>query len=189
MDYPSWGEVNRITHEGRCWFLLSRHEGRLSYEVAYVGGAVQVSCFQAVDCRLQWLQVFQPTASDRLSISRGAHMGSRFLAAAKAKAATGSERLACADPYLFKDRPAIEEFLTLLADDGGEVREASVLMVCPRADGFAVGIKDDSAGGWAWKTAATVGKALDMLDKALQAGDLRFSTSAGSKQTRRQRGA
>jgi hypothetical protein len=62
---------------------------------------------------------------------------------------------------------------SLEAGDGG-VREASVLMVCPADEGWKVGLKDDDAGGWLWRVGDTVGKALDAIETALEAGTAKF---------------
>lgn len=110
-------------------------------------------------------------------------MASKYLQAAKAKAA-GSDRLTEGlDPVLFKDRPALEEFMALLRDDDGKPRDPSCLMVALRASGLAVGLKDEAA-GWCWREGRTLAAALNALEKGLQDGTAVF-TPAGGRSARR----
>jgi len=78
------------------------------------------------------------------------------------------------DAWLFGKRPALCEYMTSLEGAGGEVREPSVIMVCCGEDGIRVGLKDDGAGGWLWKTAEGLAKGLDAIEKDLAAGTAKF---------------
>lgn len=106
-------------------------------------------------------------------------MASKYLKAALATRASSSGAMQVDDPVLFKDRPALQEFMTLTVDDAGAPREPSCLMIAVRVDGIAVGLKSEEAGGWCWRTGDTLQKALNALEKALVGPEPAFR-AAGS---------
>lgn len=111
---------------------------------------------------------------------RGDKMASKWISAALGKAKKRTRVNDEGDAFLFEKRPALRDFMTELAVEGGEVRELSVLMIAVAEDGLRVGLKDEAAGGWLWRSAGTVSAALDAIEKALQSGEARF-TSAGQR--------
>lgn len=169
-----------------CELLSGAFSGTSLYRGWLWGGHVSVSIQgAAIEVRFDargkvcrsWVECFPLGALSAEYLVKGGYVVSKYLAAARAKSAHGRAQLDCADPFLFKDRPALQELMTLLVDDAGECREASVLMLCPRADGFSVGIKCEEAGGWFWKNGQTVSKALDLIEKAIQGSEAVFSSS------------
>lgn len=108
-------------------------------------------------------------------------MASKYLKAATAKVAGQSTTAGVGDGTLFKNRPALEEFMTLLVDDEGKPREPSALMIALRDNGVAAGLKDDAAGGWCWRVGDTLQKALDGIEKALTGPEPAFKAAGGWK--------
>ena len=104
-------------------------------------------------------------------------MASQWIARAVTQQAPGKQSLPADDAVLYKDRPAITEFMTLIVDDEGNAREPSVIMIVPTAGGCRVGIKDDDAEGWLWREAETFVKGLNAIEKALQSGDVKWTQS------------
>lgn len=103
---------------------------------------------------------------------------SKYLKAAVARAEGTDKLTEGLDPILFKDRPALEEFMTLLRTDDGKARDASCLMLALRAGGIGVGLKDESA-GWCWREGRNLAMALNALEKALQDGTAVFAPPGG----------
>lgn len=124
-----------------------------------------------------WAVGWRIPSEESLKLKEKPYMASKYLAAAVAKKEVREAITDYLDPMIFKDRPAIQEFMTLVRKDDGTVRETAVLMVCMSTDGIRVGLKDDDAGGWCWRTAETLAKALTAIEKAIQAGEARFGGS------------
>lgn len=110
---------------------------------------------------------------------------SQFIARAIAKKEPAAVSMPATDNVLFKDRPALAEFMTLVIDDEGNGREPSVLMVAITPTAVRVGLKDDQAGGWLWREADTFQKALTAIDNALQAGNVTWAVPGGRNGKRR----
>jgi len=173
----------------RCWFLTP--EGMLfsQWEVTLHSGAVWVTFSEGKTWTDSLVWRFELSPSDSQKAREGRLMGSKFLQLARAKKAGNESLDGCNDPWMFKDRPALAEFMTLLVVEGGEIREPSVLMIVPKPDGFAVGLKDDDAGGWLWRNGDTVAKALTLIEKALSTGEARFTSSQSGKAQKRKGGS
>jgi hypothetical protein len=83
------------------------------------------------------------------------------------------------EPVLFKDRPALKDFMVELEGEKGKPREPSVLMIAVSADGMRVGLKDEGAGGWLWREATDLAGCLDAIEKALQGGNVVWAVPGG----------
>lgn len=127
------------------------------------------------DCAEAWTVHFGPFAANELMLYEGNFVASKWIAQAIRHAEGATAVAASVDPFLSKDRPAITEFLTELESSPGVPRETSILMVTVSDDGIRVGLKDTDAGGWLWREAKTVAKALDEIEKALQSGNPKWS--------------
>jgi hypothetical protein len=112
-------------------------------------------------------------------------MASKWIQAAVKQAVGGESRLTGNEPFLFKDRPALADFMTETEHEDGSQREPSVLMVCISTDGIRVGLKDDDAGGWLWRVEDTLVKALNAIEKALQSGNVKWSKPGGQRGKRK----
>lgn len=126
-----------------------------------------------------WSEHFRYARFDYSNPSGVEAMASQWIAKAVSKQAPGKQCNKGEDPTLFRDRPAIQEFMTLIVDDEGVAREPSVLMVCATATGVRIGLKDDDAGGWVWREADTFVKALNAIEAALQSGDVKWAIPGG----------
>jgi hypothetical protein len=89
------------------------------------------------------------------------------------------------DDWLYKNRPALEEYMTELFTPSGDGRDLAVLMVCVSDEGFRIGLKDEAEGGWLWREAGTVAEGLDSIEKALQSGKAKFAAPGGTRGKRR----
>jgi hypothetical protein len=90
-----------------------------------------------------------------------------------------------AEPLLCDGRPALTEFLTETAAEGGGVREPSVLMICLTDEGVRCGLKDEDAGGWCWRVGRTLSSALDAVEKALTGDEPAFRQGRQQQQKKR----
>lgn len=113
------------------------------------------------------------------------HMASQWISRAISKKEPQARAMPSSDNTIYKDRPALTEFMTLIVDDEGNAREPSVLMICATANGFRVGLKDDDAGGWLWREEETFQKALNSIEKALQSGNVSWAIPGGKGGKRR----
>lgn len=91
------------------------------------------------------------------------------------------------EPWLFKDRPALAEYMTVVVLSEGRLREPSVIMIGVSDEGIRAGIKDEDAGGWCWRAGKTLAGALDALEKALASGEAVFRPVGGGKPGRGKR--
>lgn len=117
-----------------------------------------------------------PLRSDELERYMGEWSMAKFLKVAKLQAAAAGELLSSREDWLFKGRPALEEFMLLIRDDEGKPREPSAVMIAMKDGAARVGLKDDQA-GWCWREAKTVSLALDAIEKALQGTEACFRPS------------
>jgi len=101
----------------------------------------------------------------------------KYLRAVREKAKAVRKGSVSAADLLGDKRPALTAFMTELDAGEGQERELSALMVIPGPDGFKVGLKDEDAGGWLWRSGNTVTEALDAMEEALADGTARFTTS------------
>lgn len=126
-----------------------------------------------------WSYFYPKTLFTYEELSGERNMASRYISKAVAQAKPGEQRLPTTDPTLFKDRPALAEYMGLLVDDEGVGREPSVLMIVVRPDAIRVGLKDDDSGGWVWREAETFCKALNSLESVLASGAVVWSIPGG----------
>jgi len=109
----------------------------------------------------------------------------KYIRAAEAVVGGGLVVTTGNDPVLYKDRPALREYMTSLEGPGGECREPSVLMIALGEDGIRCGLKDEAAGGWLWREGSSLAKCLDALEKCLADGSGKFrgpKSQRGKKQ-------
>lgn len=104
----------------------------------------------------------------------------KFIRAAAKDVVKGTKVCANPDPVLFKNRPALEEYMMELVDAGGASRDPSILMVTITEYGYRLGLKDGDPAGWLWREADTFTKALEAIEKALVDGAT-FSIPGGAK--------
>jgi hypothetical protein len=163
------------------WF---RREGA-SFTIELAAGQLMVSSWCNYGGMLDWT-VLTPYSRGSEAFQREVRsMASKWIQAAVREAEGAVPELSAADPALFKDRPALAEFMTVTQHDNGTEREPSVLMVVISADGVRVGLKDDAAGGWLWRVEDTFQRALGAIEKALQAGNVKWSRPKENKGKRR----
>jgi hypothetical protein len=179
-------EEHHFGQNGKQCLILSRQtvwaEGMEMYgELCYCG----VRCYVVNDasCRRSKPVCYRLDLGECYK-AMGEWGMSKYLKAAAKTAAGKSQSIEVGiDPALFKGRPAIQEFMTLLVDDAGKPRDVSCLMIALRKDGLAVGLKDEGA-GWVWRQGKTFGAALDAIEAALQGDEPCF----GGERTGGQRG-
>lgn len=128
-------------------------------------------CFWSVDFRGERFDYSHPSGVG--------FMASQYISRAVSKQQPKAQSLKADDATIYRDRPAITEFMTLVVDDEQKAREPSVLMVCATPTGFRVGLKDDDAGGWLWREADTFIKALNAIEAALQGGNVVWAVPGG----------
>lgn len=177
---PVLGGV-RASWECGPYYMVGRRYGiRLAAEVVTVS---KLGRWPAVEWR-RVLPIPPVTIRDLREVDR---MASKYIAAA-IKEVLGRKTLGGEGDYgLFKNRPAIREFMTDLEGVPGGSRELSVLMICVSEGGLRVGLKDADAGGWCWREGEDLGAALNAVEKALQAGSGAFRTAgANAKKSKRQ---
>jgi hypothetical protein len=101
-------------------------------------------------------------------------MALKWIKAALVKSKKAAVDALAACPDLHDGHEAIQEFMTSVTGPDGKPREPSVLMICCQEDGVRVGLKDDDAGGWCWRTGKDLRIALDAIEEALRAGEGAF---------------
>lgn len=112
-------------------------------------------------------------------------MASQWISRAISKQQPVQQMLKGEDNTLYKDRPALCEYMTLVVDDEGNARDPSVLMVCATATGFKVGLKDAQTGGWLWREGDTFLKCLNSIEAILQTGDVHWAVPGGKGNKKR----
>lgn len=127
----------------------------------------------------KWSVTFPQTLFTYEELSGEKNMASRYISKAVSQVKPGAQSLPTTDPTLFRDRPALAEYMGLMVDDEGVGREPSPLMVVVRPDGIRVGIKDCETGGWVWREAETFCKGLNSLEAILASGAVVWSVPGG----------
>lgn len=154
----------------------------MRYREVFVSGTlVMVTQIDDVCQHCCWQQRWRLSPEELGTERRDYAMASKYLASALANRKSKDRIDGFDDAAMFKDRPALQEFMTVVTKDDGKPRETSALMVVVTTDGIKVGLKDDEAGGWMWRTADTMQKALTAIEKALAGGEAVFGGRAAGK--------
>lgn len=161
---------------GLLWYSVGPlYRGKEQYVVCYCKWWVTVTRLNRDEGTCDWSESFQLDATDEVTRLGEYRMASKYLKQAIGKRENKTRLQKAGDPFLVKERPALAEFLLELESEPGKPREPSVLMIAMSEDGVRVGLKDEDAGGWLWREGITVADALDTLEKALQAGNCKWS--------------
>jgi len=165
--------------KGTLWSfnLHYRHGKRYSITLKWDGVTVSEEGKRGEDPL--WSVTFPQTLFTYEELSGDPSMASRYISKAVAQAKPGAQSLPTTDMTLFKDRPALAEYMGLMVDDEGVGREPSPLMIVVRPDGIRAGIKDCESGGWLWREAETLTKVLNALETVLASGQVVFSIPGG----------
>lgn len=159
--------------ETRVW------QGRL-YEVCLGADCIVVVRYhQCKGWQAEWRAHFTLSREEHDAVLGEETMPSKWIAAAVSAAEQQVKVGSPTDPVMYKDRPALYDYMTELLDGDGKGREPSVLMVTVSAVGMRVGLKDAASGGWLWREAATLVKCLDAIETVLQAGNVQWSVPGG----------
>jgi hypothetical protein len=163
----------------RGW--LGRRSRHGYYCVQSVGDVLTV-CFSSwFEGHASWSRHWHVLDAAAVLQKGGVRMASKYIARAVASAAPDAINPQSLDPFLFKNRPALQEFMAWEGDETEGFRELSPLMLCVGSNGMRAGLRDTESGGWLWREADTVKEALDALEKALVAGNVRWSVPGGNK--------
>lgn len=154
-----------------------RHGKRYSLTVKWDGITVSEEGKRGEEPK--WTVTFPMTLFTYEELSGDMTMASRYISKAVSQAKPGAQSLPATDPTLFRDRPALAEYMTLMVDDEGVGREPCPLMVVIRPDGVRAGIKDCETGGWLWREGETLTKVLNTLEACLASGNVVFSVPGG----------
>lgn len=170
----AWGYEGQPRCPGcRCRGELTTTTGctEVTVSLCNCGVLSRVKAVPGGEVLLQWCT---PLGSEEVYGLTGVYDMSKYLKLAVGNAQKkGSSLTEGIDPVLFKERPAIQEFMTLMEDDAGRARETSCLMVAMRTNGIAVGLKDENA-GWVWREGKTLAACLNALEKDLASGEAVF---------------
>lgn len=177
-NLPGWGERFRLAKPTLWSGRYYRRRG-VTYYVEVLDTGVTVSVWRRRDDSLVWLERFQLETIDWATLSGEESVMGQWIQKAVGRRAEAPKAYPAYDEWLYKGRPAIQEFMTELQAGKGEAREPSVLMICPAAAGIRVGLKDEGAGGWLWREAKTVAEALDSIEAALQSGNVVWAVPGG----------
>lgn len=105
----------------------------------------------------------------------------KFIRAAQAAKKDVTTQAKANDPVMFKGRPALQEYMTLLCPEKGVFRELSPLMVAVDDSSFRVGLKSSDDEGWCWRTGSTFSEALDAIEAALIGTEHPFKVAGGKR--------
>jgi hypothetical protein len=157
-----------------------------SYEICSGRGMIVVTKFNKRSWfNVDWSVQFLLPDNEYIQLSGDNSVASQWITTAIAKATQCDKILDNGDPVLFKDRPALWDFMSELVGPTGQGRDPSVLMIALSAVGVRAGLKDDDAGGWLWREAQTLATALNAIEKALQAGNVQWSIPSGKGKNKR----
>lgn len=183
-DKGEWKSICRPeprwrNHVGDFW----RRSRRYLIEEFDWGVSVSEWDNRGVECI--WSEDFRYGRFDYSHPSGVEAMASQWISRAVTKQQQTKQVLRADDNTLYKDRPALAEYMTLVVDDEGNARDPSVLMVCATATGLKVGLKDAETGGWLWREAETLVKALNSLEAVLQSGEVHWAVPGGKNGKKR----
>ena len=132
-----------------------------------------------------WTVHFDQSIMRHFCYNQEESMASKWISAAIKVAEKRVEISTSDEPTLWKNRPALRDFMTCLEGAKDVAREPSVIMIAVSEMGIRAGLKDDTAGGWLWREGLTLEDALNAIEKALQSGSPSFTSQGGRRGRRR----
>jgi hypothetical protein len=177
---PAEGErVPSIVPDGVLWTFGAHWRFGRRFWLEYWSRTMYVYELDPKGGADRWCERFTPVGFTYDNLRKVDSVASKWITAAVVKRGRAKVLACSTDVDLFKDRPALRDFMTELESEEGKARETSVLMVAISDSGVRVGLKDDDAGGWLWREEVTFQKALNAIEKALQSGNVVWSVPGG----------